>query len=108
MADIVLEQGSYAQMAVAGVNIQTQTTVTATAGANVTYTITKPGTRRLMCLHLGTGAGDIRVNYNAAATSASMPLLPQRYFVVEAAKDSYVAFWNTTAGDITVNVLEMA
>lgn len=108
-----------AALASAGVRILAQAVVTAVAGASTTYTITSNETRRLICLHLGAGNTDIRVNYNAAATATHMPILPGRYFSVDAGiqKNSAqppawvadtVRFWNETVGNISVYVIEAA
>jgi hypothetical protein len=107
-----LDDTALAAMAIAGLRILSQSVVTATAGASTSYTVTDKNCRRVVCLHTGTGAGDIRINFNAAATATHMPMLPQRYFVVEACINGdgtaeTVRFWNTTVSSISVNVMEV-
>lgn len=96
-----------AMLSLAGVRQVNQTTVTAVNGASTAYTVTGPNTRRVIVIHLNAGNGDIRFNYNAAATSSNLPVIPARYFIVDAKKDDTLNFWNTTAGNITVNVMEV-
>lgn len=101
-------EAALAQLSLAGIRFIKQATHSATNGANTVYTVTEPGTRRVVIIHLGTGNGDIRVAYKEAATATSLPVIPARYLVIDAKKDDTVQFWNTTGGVITVNILEIA
>lgn len=100
-------EAARAMLALAGIRQIVQATVAPTTGANAGYTVQDIRTRRVVCLHLGAAAGDIRFNYNATATSAHLPVIPQRYFVVDAEKDDVLNFFNTSAGTITVNLMEI-
>jgi len=96
-----------AMLALAGVRQIVQASVAPGASAEATYTVIDRRTRRVIVCHLGTGAGDIRFDFNATASSADMPIIPQRYFVVDAEKDDVLHFFNTSAGAITVYLMEI-
>ena len=100
-------EADLAMIAVAGLRILKQTSVAPGASANVAYTVTEGDTRRVACIHIGTGNGDIRFKYNAAAAATDIPLIPALYVIVDATKDDTVQFFNTTAGAITVHLLEL-
>lgn len=99
-------EGSMAVMAMAGLRLLLQATHTATASSNTSYTVQSKDAKRVIACHLGTGAGDIRVNQGAAATSSHVPLIPQRYLVFDAGVGETIQFYNTTAGNITIYILE--
>lgn len=96
-----------ATLSLAGIRLISQATVSATPSANTAYTVQNPHTRRVLVIHLSSGNGDIRFNYNAAATSSSLPIIPARYFVVDASKDDTLNFYNTAAAAVTINVAEI-
>lgn len=100
-------EGFRAMLALAGVRQLKQSSVAPGAGANSAYTVTEAGTRRVVAIHLGTGAGDIRFNHDAVADATKIPVIPQRYFVVDAEKDDTLNFFNTSGGAITVYVMEI-
>lgn|SRR5512135_90332 len=105
-------------LSVAGLRQILQTSISVGTGADGTYTVQSENCRRVVALHIGTGNGDIRFNINAAASASTIPVIPARYFVVdvqsprpaspgEAAKVGDVLhFFNTTAGSITVYLVE--
>ena len=97
---------SLAAMATAALRLENQSVVSCTGSADVTYTVTGADTRRVMLVYLGAGAGDIRFNFGAAATSASLPILPQRYVVIEAVVGEVLHFYNTVA-TANLNVAEL-
>lgn len=113
-------EGALAQLAVAGIRQILQATVTAAPGASTPYTIQNTRTRRVLCIHLNSGAGDIRFNYNAAATATSFPVMPQRYFPVDASANGPTAanpsggtadtlnFFNTTGSSVIIYIVEVA
>lgn len=100
-------EAARAMLAMAGIRILKQANVTVTLGEADTYTVTEAGTRRVVCVHLGTGNGDIRIAHNATPTANSLPLIPASYFSVDAEKDDTIQFFNTTAGDIKVYLAEI-
>lgn len=100
-------EASLAMLALAGLREVTQALHTAVATSNTAYTVTGANTRRVMCLHLGTGATDIRIKTNGAATGDSMPMVGQTYFVFDAAAGDTINFYNTTLGNIMVYVMEL-
>lgn len=100
-------EAARAMLALAGIREIVQGSVAPGASANAAYTVVDVRTRRVVCVHLGTGAGDIRFRYNVAATATNIPVIPQRYFVVDAEKDDTLNFFNTTGGAITVYVMEI-
>lgn len=100
-------EGMRALLSLAGIRPILQATVSATPGANTSYTVQDNRTRRVLIIHLGAGNGDIRFALDGAATANSLPILPARYVVVDAAKDQTLNFWNTTAAAITVNLAEL-
>ena len=106
-------EAGLASLSLAGIKILVQATVTALAGASTGYTVTHKNTRRLLVIHLSGGNADIRVNVGTAATAAHVPVLPARYIPIDAGWDingvaEVVYFWNTTVGNITVNIVELA
>jgi hypothetical protein len=100
-------EGMKALLSLAGVRVINQTTHSATNAANTAYTVTSKRTRRVIIIHLGAGNGDIRFNFGAAATATHLPVIPARYFVVDATLADTLNFWNTTGAPITVNVMEI-
>lgn len=101
-------EAQLAQLSLAGVRFIKQASHTATNGVDTSYTVTEPNTRRVVLVHIATGNGDIRVAYNEAATATSLPLIPARYFVVDAKKNDVIHFFNTTGAGIVVSVLEIS
>lgn len=97
-----------AMIALAGWRVISQTSVNAAPGTNTAYTVADDRTKRVVVLHLAAGNTDIRFAFNTAASSASLPLLPARYIVVDAGKGNTLNFWNTTAAAITVFLVEVA
>ena len=107
-----------ATLSMAGLRFISQTSISVGSGADGTYTVLSDGCRRVVAIHLGAANGDIRFNLNAAATSAHVPVIPARYFVVdvqsprpatptEPAKTGDVLhFFNTSAGALTVYLVE--
>jgi hypothetical protein len=105
-----LDDVALATMALAGIRELKQSSVGPTASAAAAYTVTEADTRRVMCFHLGCtvpAAGDIRMRFNATASAAYMPLLPQRYVVFEAVAGETISFFNTGADTVTVYVMEL-
>jgi len=104
-------EGHRAMLALAGVRQLVQSSVTVSNGAENSYTVTDPQTRRVICVHPGDATtpatGDIRINPAATATATAFPLLPQKYFVVDAEKDDDISFYNTTGSSIVVYVMEI-
>lgn len=100
-------EGVYAMMAVAGLRLLEQATVSVGAGSAESYQISNTRTRRVVSIHLATGIGDIRIAVNEAATANKLPLIPQRYLVIDADDTDYLSFYNTTGGSITVYVAEV-
>lgn len=94
-----------AMLALAGFRQIKQTTITVTT-ANTTYTVTEPGTRRVVVIHGAAAYGDIRFNFQAAATSSSIPVLSQRYFTVDAEKDQVLNFIGVPASTV-MNIMEI-
>lgn len=78
-------EGMRAMLALAGIRMLSQAVVTG-GGANSdnTYPVVDSNTRRVIILHNAATFGNIRFNMNAAATVNSMPIVAQRYFVVDA------------------------
>ena len=101
-------ESALASLALAGMRILLQDIKTATAGTHVEYTVVEPNTRRVMIVHLGTNAGDIRLAYKENAKATGFPVIPQAYMVIDAKAGDTISFWNTAGGDIGVNVLELA
>lgn len=99
---------SLAMLALAGIREMLQAQHVATAGADTAYTVAGDLTRRVMFFHLGLGANDVCVRYNAVAAATHMPVTPQTYFVFDAKKGDTIHFWNTTVNNITINVMELA
>lgn len=107
-----------ATLSMAGLRFISQANISVGAGADGTYTVLSDACRRVVAIHIGTGNNDIHFNLNAAATAAHVPVIPARYFVidvqsprpgtpVEPAKAGDVLhFFNTTAGAITVYLVE--
>lgn len=109
-------EANRATLALAGIRILKQAVVTAAAGVSTGYTLANIQTRRLVCLHLGAGNTDIRISYNTAALATHLPVLPGRYFLIDAGfvKDAagtqnadIVYFYNETGGSISVYVVEI-
>lgn len=100
-------EAARATLSLAGIRELVQANISATATANTVYTVANISTRRVIVIHLGTGNGDIRFKHDAAAAATSIPVIPARYFVVDAEKDDTLNFWNTTAGAITVYLMEI-
>lgn len=103
-------EGHRAMLALAGVRQLVQASVSVSNGAANSYTVTDPQTRRVICVHPGgatPATGDIRINPAATATATSFPLLPQKYFVVDAEKADQISFYNTTGSAIVVYVMEI-
>lgn len=105
-ASTLFFEAARAQLALAGFRQVKQTTIATIVGTNVAYTVTEPGTRRVVLMHAAATYGDVRFNYNAAATGSSMPVLSQRYFVVDAKKDDTINLMGATAVT-TVNIMEI-
>lgn len=101
-------EAALAQLSLAGVRFLLQALHSATTGANTVYTVADSRTRRVVVIHLSTGNGDLRADYNQAATATSLPVIPARYFVIDAKKGDTLQFWNTTGGTFNVNILEIS
>lgn len=101
-------EAQLAQLSLAGVRFIEQASHSATNGVSTTYTVQDIRTRRVVLIHIGTGNGDIRVAFNEAATATHIPLIPARYFSVDAKKNDTIRFFNTTGAPIVVNILEIA
>jgi len=111
-------------LAIAGIRQLIQNNVSAGAGADTTYTVVNENARRVILLHLSAGAGDIRFNINALANANTIPIIPQRYFVVDA-RGAYTIpappgqggpiavaadvlhFFNTSGSPVTVYIMEI-
>ncbi len=96
-----------AQLSLAGWRLIVQGNVAPGASANAAYTVVNAQTRRVAINFAGTVFGEIRLEINAAATATDFPLEPASYTVVDVEKDDTVNFFNTSAGAITVYVLEL-
>lgn len=97
-----------ATLSLAGVRFLLQAVHSATNGANTVYTVQDVRTRRVVVLHLNAGNGDLRCAYNEAATATTLPVIPARYFVIDAKKADTLQFWNTTGSTFSVNILEIS
>lgn len=100
-------EGFKALLSLAGLRVINQNTHSATNAATTAYTVVAKRTRRVIVIHLGTGNGDIRFNFGAAATANHLPVIPARYFVIDASIGDTLNFWNTTGAPIVVNVMEI-
>lgn len=97
-----------AMLSMAGMLDVLQDTHTATANSDTTYTIAGGvNVRRVLITHLGSGAGDIRFRRGAVASASYVPIFPQTHFVVDAEDGEVLHFYNTTAGDITLYIVEL-
>ena len=84
-----------------------QATVAPGASGTASYTVTSAATRRVILFHDSGVNVDIRVELNATATAADLPVASGVYFVLDAVKDDTVEVFNTSAGAITVNIVEI-
>ena len=100
-----LDTAALASLAIAGLREVSQSVVSAVGSTATTYTVAGTTTRRVVLLYTGSGATDIRFRLNAAAAATHMPLLPQRYVVVEAVAGETISLYNTTS-TANVNVME--
>jgi len=99
-------EASRAMLSLAGLRLISQSRVVgAAAGSDNTYTVTDPRTRRVV-LYVDHASNVIRFNVNAAATSTSLPIKNQTYFVVDAKKDDVLHFYDTT-GSTPVHFVEV-
>lgn len=116
-------------LSMAGFRQILQTSIAVNASSENTYTVQDPGTRRVVAVHLSSGNGDIRFNINATATGTTFPVIPTRYFVIDAHGPLYKAtppsqtgsgggaqitvpadvlhFFNNAAGSVTVFLAEI-
>ena len=117
VSSIQWESGK-AMLSLAGIRQLKQATISVNASTDGTYTVTEPGTRRVVAIHGGAAFTDIRFNMNAAADGTKMPVVAQRYFVVDAraahsvpGQGSFAAdvlhFFNASAGTLTVYIMEI-
>lgn len=106
IAQMEWEQGK-AILSLAGIRELKQATIAPTTGANAAYTVTEAGTRRVVAIHLGAANGDIRYRTTTAASATNMPVIPARYFVIDCKKNDVLNFFNTSAGTITINLMEI-
>jgi len=100
-------ESELAQVSLSGIRILVQSSVAPGTSANASYTVVDQATRRVVLFHDSGTNTDIRVEQGAAATATDMPVASGIYFVLEAVVDETVQGFNTSAGAITVNILEM-
>lgn len=105
-------EANRAIMSMAGIGILVQSSLTVAATTEQTYTVTHPNTRRVCLIHAGAGAFDMRVNIDASADNTKLPILPQRYFVIDAGWQEdgdaqVVHVYNTSGTQIVVYLAEM-
>lgn len=96
-----------AMISLAGVRIFRQGSAAPGAGAEDSYTIQEDDARRLICFHNSGVNTDIRVELNGTAVATDMPMASGVYFAFEVEEGDTVSFFNTSAGSITVNVIEV-
>lgn len=107
-----------AMLSLAGIRQLKQSSISVNAATDGTYTVTEPATRRVVAIHGGAAFTDIRFNINAAADGTKMPVVAQRYFVVDARAAHSVPgqgtlaadvlhFYNASAGTLTVYIMEI-
>lgn len=70
------------------------------------YTVVHANCRRVVALHLAAGDGDIRFEYGAAADATKLPILPRRYFIVDAGVGHVLHFYNTSGVSVNVFLAE--
>jgi len=102
-------EGQKANLSQAGWSVIVQGNVAPGASANASYTVTggnTENTRRVVISWPGT-EGQIRFNYNAAATVTSFALAPAVYTIIDADVGDTLQFFNTSGGVITVTLLEI-
>jgi hypothetical protein len=95
-------------LALAGLRELVQAVHVAVATSSTHYHVQHAQTRRVMCFHTSTGAKDIRFHTNATALATDMPLTGQTYWVVDAQVGDLLYFYNTTVGNVDVNIMELA
>src|SRR5713101_5770496 len=109
-------EAARAMLSLAGIRQLYQTSLTVNANALNSYVVLRKPTRRVIVLHLSSGNSDITFSYsstsdpsttNTPASSTSMPVLPTRYFVIDAAQNDTINFSNNTGGNITVFLMEI-
>src|SRR5258705_377618 len=77
-------EGNHALISLAGFRVVKQNSISAGPGAESTYTVQFANCRRVVILHLAVNDADIRYEYQATSDATKMPILPRRYFIVEA------------------------
>lgn len=102
-------EGNQAVISLAGVRPLAQAVVTVTAGDNDDYTIDDDAglTKRVILFHNSGDITDIRVALNETATATDMPVASGVYFSLEVEDEDVVSLYNTSGGDIDVNVMEI-
>lgn len=99
--------GNLAAISLAGIRIFVQSSVAPGAGAAATYTVTDANAHRLLAFHNSGANTDIRMEQGGTAVATDMPMASGVYVAFEVEKDDTVSFFNTTAGGLTVYVVEL-
>lgn len=104
-------EGNKGILSMAGVSELAQNNISVNATSENTYAVTNKQTRRVIAMFLSSSAGDIRFKFNSTATASHLPLVPARYFTIDARIVDGVAdvlhFYNVTNAPITVYLMEI-
>lgn len=102
-------ESAQAAISLAGIRPVLQDTIVVTAGARDDYTVDGASgvAKRVILFHDSGGNLDIRVALNENADATKMPVASGVYFSLEVEEGDIVSLWNTSASDITVNVMEI-